>query len=279
MATYGEYITIAELKAEKGITKSTRDPVLLEKIRDASRMIDAISNRFFYPLKETRLFNVPPDECDNRLQLDRPLLEVLTLLNGDGTTMTTSHYLLYPSNVYPKHSVGIKKTSSVLWQTDSNADTEQVISLSAIWGYHSDYANAWQDSAGTVQNTTEISASATSLAVQSGKLKDGQLIKIESEYCYVAALAMSGSNDAATIVRGVHGTTAAIHPNGAAIYIWQPERVIAELCKEVALGLYLMRNNPVGETMVLEGSSFSTPKDIEKHIEKRLRALGFGVRT
>ena len=268
-AIYNEYTTVADIKTDKGITDTDDDTVILDKIRDAAGMIDQIANRFFYPLKETRLFDVPEDHQDNNLWLDRDLLEVLTLLNGEGTTLTTAHYRLYPNNLYPKNRVGLKATSEYQWLTDANGEFEQVIPLTGIWGYHKNYTRAW---ASLTTLNGAITASITNLTLAAAGAKAGQLWKADSEFIYAGVV--SGTA-ASTIVRGVNGSTAALHANGAQIYVWQPERPIAELNREAALALYLMKAHPGVDTIVIEGETFTTPRDVEKFIEKRLRSLGW----
>ena len=66
---------------------------------------------------------------------DDDLLAVITLTNGDATVLTTSDYFLLPRNDYPKYAIAIKESSSVIWETDSNNDSEGAISLAAIYGF------------------------------------------------------------------------------------------------------------------------------------------------
>jgi len=35
-----------------------------------------------------------------------------------------------------------------------------------------------------------------------------------------------------------------------------------------------MRENPIAETIVIDGNSFATPKDVTAYIQSRLNALG-----
>lgn len=136
MAITNGYATLAEFKAYRPIDSidAADDGVIENIIEAASRWIDRETGRTFYARTETHYFDVPRGR---ELLLDDDLLTVTTLLNGDGTTLTTSHYNLVPKNKTPYYAVKLKETSTYLWIMDTDGNTEDVISLAGTWGYAS----------------------------------------------------------------------------------------------------------------------------------------------
>jgi hypothetical protein len=83
---------------------------------------------------------------------------------------------------------------------------------------------------------------------------------------------------ASGIQRGVNGSTAATHSSNATVSVWQVDDSIQQLAKEAVAARYRLRDNPVAETVVMDGHSFATPKDVAKYIKARVLDIGI-VRT
>lgn len=49
---------------------------------------------------------------------------------------------------------------------------------------------------------------------------------------------------------------------------------ISQLCIKATAALYRLRENPVGDTVIIEGQSFATPKDVTGYVEAQARLLG-----
>lgn len=221
MTTQNSYVTLAEIKAQLTApgqtfsTDTTDDGVLETILNTASRVIDEQTARRFYPKIETRYFDVPGSNRD--LPLDGDLLEIITLTNGDTVVLTTTDYYLHPKNFTPYFSIRLKQSSSYYWYQDGDGNTEDVISVKGIWGYHDDYGNAWLTGS-TLAEDLDISELPWTMA--SGTLfAADQIIKVENELAIVASV--SGA-DITVIKRAENGSTAAIHATGTAVKIWQP---------------------------------------------------------
>lgn len=135
MAITNGYATLAEYKAYHPITSvsATDDGVIEDLIEAASRHFDAqASGRTFYARTETRYFSIPSGRT---LRVDDDLLAITTLTNGDGTVISSSDYYLVPRNASPKFEIVLKESASVFWASDSNGNTEFVISIAGSWGY------------------------------------------------------------------------------------------------------------------------------------------------
>lgn len=264
---YSELTTVKDVRESfLGGTGSGDDALILDFIRAASReMGDLAGGRRFAPRIEARVFDMPRDRL---LMLDDDLLAVNALTNGDGTSISPSAYDLLSANFYPKWGVKLKLSSSIWWVPSSAGDTAQVISVNGVWGFHRDYADAWQLSGAEL--TGDINSTVTTLAVTNGILKAGQLVKIDSEYLYVVA----ASGASATVVRGVNGSTPATHVTATSIYVWTPEPEISHTARLAAAAYYRLRTNPLGDTVQIDDETFATPKDVLQFIKKRVEALG-----
>lgn len=281
MATRGEYTTVTDVRQSYlGVSSNADDALLLDLIRSVSRDIDSACLRHFYPVIQTRYFNPLEDTTMSeilptrrRLLMDDDLLAVTTLVNGDSTTIGSTSYILETPNFTPYWAIKLLLTSGYVWYY--TVDAENAISVTGVWGYHSDYANAWLsvDTLGAAMSDT--TGTTALLTNGNGSVKGGQLVKVDDEYMYWGTVA---DKSASNLLRGVNGSTAATHLSGAAVYVWQVDDAIQQVAKEAAAARYRLRDNPVGETVIMDGHSFATPKDVAKYIKARCSDIGL-IRT
>lgn len=275
MATYGEYTTLTDLRASSAgqidTTKLTDDKLLLAQIRTASQEMDELSRRWYFPLIDTREYDTPTDVLGD-LKFDSDLLEITTLTNGDGATIASTKYKLYPLNYSPKFIVRPLPSQGTPWQLSTSGDRYGAISIAGVWGYHRDYSNAW--SSLTTLAAAITTTAATSTTVPTGFAEAGQLIKIDSEYLYVSYVSIGQTNDTLTLVRGVNGSTAATHLSAATVSVWKISDELANLCKMAAAAYYKLRANPLGDTVVINNVTVSTPKDVKDYIYLAMQNLG-----
>lgn len=258
MATSNAYCTLADYKAYitpagQVLELSTADDAVLEKlIVRASRRIDDLCNRTFYPRIETKSYDVPTDDV---LWLGDDLLAAITLTNGDTNTIASSEYKLYPANEFPKYGMKLKQSSSTLWEEDSSGNTEQVISLLGYWGYHIDGTGAWT-SAGTL-GAAWASTSTLSATLTAGHVLEaggGQIIKIDSEIFNTSA---TTSTTLTVVSRGDNGSTAATHLISSVVYVWNHMADINQLALELT---NIMNKSRFGENV--ETVSTATPAGV-----------------
>jgi len=274
MAIYAEYATLNSVRTlYAGTTATAQDTFILDLIRATSRDIDAqAGGRAFYPRIETRYYDVP---ADRQLDLDDDLLALTTLTNGDNNAIASTEYKLYPRNETPAYGVRLNESSAEIWEPDNDGNYESVIDVLGIWGYHHLYSHAWPDTT-AILAAAITTTMATSTTCTTGLIYAGDLIKLDSEYLYVSAVA-TGASDTLTLVRGVNGSTAATHVISSIIYRWwNPD--IFQLCAEAVVAKVRLKNSPVGDTVQVGDATFQTPKDVNAFVRKRLEGLGF-VRT
>jgi len=151
----------------------------------------------------------------------------------------------------------------VYWQQDSSSDSEYVIPLAGFWGYHEFYSgDAWK-LVSTINEGAPLAAADTTItmtAVTGLDANGGQLLKIENELIHLAAV--GGLN--LTVERGVNGSTAAIHADASAVYVWQPQPEIVECCLEICNSIYKRRTgeNVTASSILTAGGVMVTPRDI-----------------
>ena len=263
------YTTLAvwkEWKQSSGTalaTDTTDDSTINEIIEGVSRFIDAETGRTFYPRVQSRVFDAPRGTKDDRvLWLDDDLLEVLSVTNGDDTTVSSSDYNTFPFNDYPKSWLKFKQAISTIWEVDSNGNSESVIDVNAFWGMHREYAiRAW--SLGGTINDATFTAGKTTLAVQTGEgsgFAADTLIKVENEIMRITGI----STDDLTIVPGENGSTAAAHDDDTAIYIWNVQHDIRTAAIQIATNFYQRRygENVSGVATITAAGVVISPRDV-----------------
>lgn len=272
MTYYADYTTFADLKSQYlDVTSSGDDGLLLKMIRDTSREIErSAGGRTFAPHIDTRYYDTP---LSGDLLLDDDLISLTTLTNGDGSTLASgTDYKLYPLNERVKHKVRLLSSSSSSWRPDNSGNYDGAISVLGQWCYTK--TGDWI-ATGSVLSAAISTTTATTFTVATGtSLTAGLLIQIDSEWLYVSAVSTGLTDDLITVVRGVNGSTAATHLISAPISYWRPDQEIEILCQQAAAAYYRVRANPAGDTIVIDGSSFATPRDVSAFIAKRLQALG-----
>jgi hypothetical protein len=260
MTTQNSYVTLAEIKAQltaPGQTFSTDAPddsVIENILNTASRIVDEQTGRRFYPKIETRYFDIP--ELSRTLQLEGDLLEVITLTNGDTVVLTTTDYALYPKNFSPSFAIRLKESSSYYWAQDGNGNTEDVISVLGLWGYHNDYANAWLTGSTLAE---DLDISELPWTMTSGTLfAADQIIRVENELSIIASVS---TNDVTVVKRPENGSTAAIHASGTAVKIWQPMASVKRATLLIAESEYQKRfgENESGVARITAAGVVITP--------------------
>lgn len=267
MTARNVYATLAEFKSyftSRGGSASTDaadDAVIEQLLEQASRYLDSKTARWFYPRIETRYYNIPgqPDGYERELWFDADLLDMLSFLNGDGTAISSTEYNLLSRNESPKYKLVMKPTSDVVWSLDNNGDWEHVITISAIWGYHYRYSDAWFAGSTLAE---DLDASETQWDVASESLfAAGQTIKVDSEICNVSSTISGKVN---IVSRGDNGSTAATHSSGSTIYIWRPMEEARNAVCEITNTAYRRRFGMAtsGTEQVTAAGVVLSPRDI-----------------
>lgn len=222
-------------------TLTSDDNFLDELIDDASAWIfEHTRQRAFVPYQETRQFRqdavaAPASSrygnyISPRLKVDEDLLAVQSIANGDSAGSVVNAYALLPLNSSPKDSVELTSASGSAWNFQSY---DSAISVTGLWGYHPNYAYAWE-SASSLAAT--LSASDTGAAVPgTASYEDGDYVLIGgSEIGRVTAIA-SGT---LTLLRGQNGTTAGTHAAAESVKPYSFPKDVQKACNDLVKYYY-----------------------------------------
>jgi len=246
-----EYGLVADLKDLIPDFAGTGDDDVVRLVCEAaSRYLDAKTHRWFYPKIETRYYDHPEDA--GRLKVDKDLLEVaeFTTQNGDVEVTDDQYYLMLAGSYnHTPYDRIVLKTNSDRTQLIYTGTLQKANAVTGTWGYHEDWSNAWQSSGDAIADATGINATVTTVNVADGdgadiygvtpRFKAGQTLKIGDEFMYLTAI----STNALTVVRGINGSTAAVHATAAAISVYRPMKDIEDATLAMAKWLWSRRES------------------------------------
>jgi len=258
------------------------DASLVKRLAEAaSRQLDRwCRGRWFYPKSATRYYDHPDDA--SRLKLDEDLLEVSTFTtqNTDTTVSSDDYFLMCGRsyNLTPYDRI-VMKTDGDQTMLEYSGTLQKANAVTAIWGYHEDWDNAWENSQDDVENNP-LTAAGTSITVNDADGADQcgltprfqplQLLKIEDEYVYVTAT--DTSTNKLTVIRGVNGTTAAAHVQNTAIYLYRPMEDIVQAAKDLAKYLYHTKDSTGDVTMFPEAGAVTVPEGVPRSVKQAVEA-------
>lgn len=231
MGSYS-YVSLTSLKSQLNDTSTTYDALYREKLEAASEQVDQICNRTFrIYLATVYLTAVRAD----RVLLPADLLAVTSLRTDpygdrdypstwDVSGADTDIDLLPEDADLRRRPYGEIATSpGGDWAFPVNV--RKGVELVGRWGF-------WQElaSAGTL-GASISSDSATSITMTAGHgIEALQTLLIDSEQVYVTAVA----TNTLTVERGVNGTTAATHANGATVQRYRYPAPVVDVTQVIA---------------------------------------------
>jgi hypothetical protein len=142
------------------------------------------------------------------------------------------------------------------------------IAIAGFWGIREYYTAAgWFDSGNTCPAMTATQPTLTVQTVvgpdvygRTPIFSPGNLIRIDNELLDV--IAVNENTKILTVIRGVRGTTAAIHTLGTAVKIWEVEPDIANCATRQVGLLYARRGAYQQVTSYPDGANVTYPSDL-----------------
>jgi len=129
------YISLAEAKAYLDVAALTDDALISDLIDEAQAWLEQETGRVFEAATESRYYDATLDAENGELWLDKDLWSVTSITSNDGTTYTTSDYVLHPVNDRPYYMIKIRSDSTRAWDYDDYP--EKAITVTGRWGYSS----------------------------------------------------------------------------------------------------------------------------------------------
>ena len=250
------YTTLSKAKTEQKSINTQDDNYILASIAIVSARIDEllqgnIPNRrpYFLPYKETREIVLSTQNIQPRYNalLMPYFILALTSVGINGTDIT-SNARLYPPTYIPTKQIQLNSTTNWLnYCTASDAYSTNYATIAGVWGYNSDYTNAWQSV--DVITVAGINSSVTSFTVAdvdgvdvygvTPRISAGNYILIDSEVMLVTAT--NTTTNTVTVKRGVLGTTASAHLVGASVSTYEVEPTIGRVVNRQVGAMYARR--------------------------------------
>ena len=130
------YCGVDELKEYLGVTGTADDAMLLTLLAAAQRTIDSYCARTFEATADTvRTFDSQRDVDGYTLTVDSDLCAITSIVNGDGTTISNSHYVTEPRNETPYYAIRLKTSAGKVWTSTVSGDSENAITVTGKWAY------------------------------------------------------------------------------------------------------------------------------------------------
>src|SRR5215510_3934532 len=121
------------------------DARMLAKLRSATAQLDRYTGRTFTPNVATRKFNWR--DAKTLLFRGFDLLELTTITNGDGTTVDPTAIITLGGINGPTVGVELDMTKAFFVYLTTKT---RALTVSGVWGWHDDYANAWKPSGDSI---------------------------------------------------------------------------------------------------------------------------------
>jgi hypothetical protein len=279
------YCTLDAAKAEIKATNTTDDAKVRRFLLQMSQRIDelmgSLRRPYFAPYVEQRAFMMTTDRIDsvgNTFWLRKPLLAFTEVLRQ--STDVTGQAALYSTHDGVPDM--LRLTPGTYSWTVVDGTLAPKVYVTGTWGWNADYANAWEtvdsvaDAGGINATTTSITvtdASDVDLDGFAPRFSPGHLIQIGSEWMDVNAVNLT--TNVLTVRRGVNGTTAATHSNGAAIATYRVDDRIQRVIARQAAMLHARLGAFQVET--LDGVGVVTyPQDLLPELRMTLQEFVYG---
>ena len=181
----------------------------------------------------------PASVVFNIIPLGSWLISAGTITSYEQTARTSSEtltegyandYFLEPYNTNPKHTLKLNENSSKGFHGG-----QQTLEIAGTWG--------WQNTTTTPTtiNAAITSTTATTFTVASAtNVSEGNTILIDTEQMYIESI----SSSTLTVIRGVHGTTAATHSDASDVSKYTYADLAVQVCLDLARIEY--RNRDMG---------------------------------
>ena len=180
------YATREDVKAALDFKESARSNTQIDRLIDAaSRAVEALCHRRFYPQVATRYFDWPTAQTGRywRLWLDGDELVSITTLSSGGTTIAAAGYFLEPANSGPPYTrLELDLAGGAAFGGGSTHQRD--ITITGVFGY-----SAGDEPAGALAEA--LDGSETGVDVTNSALIDvGHVIKVGSERMLVTGRSM-----------------------------------------------------------------------------------------
>ena len=277
------YATLDQLRARFSVAPAdtSDDARLFSKLRAASAQIDRYTARTFAPVLATRLFDWR--NANTILFRGEDLLLLQQLINGDGNVIDPAAIIQLGGINGPLWGVEINVAKGAFLNYITTKT--RALSVSGIWGWHDDYANAWKPSGDTVSvfsmTTADTTVTVNNVTGADGwglvpRFQVGQLISIDTEYMQITSV--NSGTGTLGVIRGTNGTLITVHIISAPISVYVPPVDVTEICLRWAAWLTRLEDSgefgqTSGQTADASSGGIHVPMQIPPDIQAELAPL------
>ncbi|PRY35344.1 hypothetical protein [Umezawaea tangerina] len=235
------YATREEVKSAMDSAITARDNNRVDRaIEAASRGVEGLTRRVFYPWFGTRTFDWPaPYSRSWRLWLDEHELTAVSLLTAGGTEIAEGDYLLGEASGPPYNCVEINRSSSASFSAGQRA-----VSITGVFNYPTE-----AEPGGALAEPLDVSETAVDVT-DSAAVGVGSLIRIDSERMIVKSKSLITTGQTGTLAKDNAATNLTV-ASGAAftadeVIVLDAERLLVE---EVAGNTLIVRRSWDGSVL------------------------------
>jgi len=255
------YATREDVKASLDLKETARANAQVDRaIEAASRTIEGLCHRRFYPQTATRYFDWPDQYARPwRLWLDDSELISVTAVSSGGVTIPTANVLLEPNrNGPPYNRLELDLDTNAAFGGSSTP--QRAITITGLWGYTND-----ESPAGTVDEA--MTTSETDMDVtDSASIGVGQVLRVGSERLLVTEKRMKsvGQTLQTPLTAQANNVTVAV-TSGAAFAVGETILLDGErmLIVDIASNNLTVRRGWDGSTLATHtGSTIYAPRTL-----------------
>lgn len=233
----GSYVGVEQFRAASKIQATTDDAVILDHLLAASRDIERLTLRRFFPVIATNYYRWPPFHVSASWEVwtEDDLLSV-TLLQAQASGQHASpvnlaNFYLEPQQYGPPYNrIEIDLSSSDVFT--AGPTPQRSIGVTGLWGYCNTTTPA-----GTLAAALTTTGVTTATVSVPTPINQGDVLLIDAEAIYVDLSPALGAGDL-VIQRGVNGTTPATHLIDAPVSRYQAPASIRRVVRADAIGTF-----------------------------------------
>ncbi len=243
------YCTLADAKSELQAESNVDDAKIMRFIKQLSRRIDQMfrsRTSVFVPVRQARNVSLSPYSINSYLRtldLGSPMMSLSGITTNGQSLVVGSTVQSYPVGITPFNQVQLLGSAYSSWYAYAQcADAwgPQNASVSGVWGYSTDYSDAWLEVDSLTDAMTDSALTFTVEDVdgenplaEAPRISAGHVVQIDDEWMDVVKT--NTVTNSVTVRRGVNGTTAAAHDADAVVSVFQVEEGIRRIARQACL--------------------------------------------
>jgi hypothetical protein len=253
---------------QKNMNTDLEEDAFKERVRDLIREVSVLvetrcDRRFDHRIEtlyhNSRHIDRGGDVTNDGLTLMlKDDLQEVTQVMGNGSLVDPTYYGVMPSSktvAHPFHYGAEMVVANSYWSSYIGTPASRSLAVTGIWGW----GGTWKRHS-TV--ATEIADDGVFLDLSSyAKLDYGKILRIGTEYLEIDDEGLPDpAPSGVSVVRGVNGSTPAVHLETTPVYVFVPHPLVTRLVKRLVLWQSALDDSPLFGSVTLGDQT--TPVDL-----------------